>query len=173
MKSPVPRDREVFFPESEIIVSKTDLKGRLTYCNKTFCEIAGYVESELIGQPHSVVRHPEMPRAIFKLLWDTLTARREVFAYVKNITKSGDYYWVLAHVTPSFGGEGAVVGYHSNRRIPNRAILERVIVPLYAKITEAEARRQNGKEALAAGVACLSETLAAKKVSYEQFILTL
>jgi PAS domain S-box-containing protein len=173
MNSPPPTDREVFFPDSEIIVSKTDLKGRLTYCNKTFCSIAGYREAELLGKPHSVLRHPEMPRAVFKLLWDTIMARREVFAYVKNITKAGDFYWVFAHVTPSFGRDGAVVGYHSNRRIPSRAALDRVIVPLYAKIRAAEAQPRNGKEALAAGVECLDATLAAQKVSYEQFVLTI
>lgn len=173
MTSTAPSEREVFFPDTEIIVSKTDLKGRLTYCNKTFCEIAGYGEADLLGKPHSVLRHPDMPRAVFKLLWDTIMARREVFAYVKNITKSGDYYWVFAHVTPSFARDGAVVGYHSNRRIPKRAALERVIVPLYARIRAAEAQHNNGKEALAAGVDCLSGTLAAQKVSYEQFVLTI
>ena len=66
----VPSASETFFDESEIIVSKTDRKGRLTYTNQTFCRLAGYTEAELLGQPHSVVRHPDMPRAIFKLLWD-------------------------------------------------------------------------------------------------------
>ena len=172
MNSPAPSDREAFFPENEIIVSKTDLKGRLTYCNKTFCHVAGYREAELLGKPHSLVRHPDMPRAVFKLLWDTLEARREVFAYVKNMTKSGDFYWVFAHVTPSFARDGTVVGYHSNRRAPKRAAIDRVIAPLYAEIRAAEAQHKNGKEALAAGVACLTQTLAALKVSYEQFVLT-
>jgi PAS domain S-box-containing protein len=173
MSSPAPSDRERFFPENEIIVSKTDLKGRLTYCNKTFCNIAGYGEAELIGKPHSILRHPDMPRAVFKLLWDTLTARQEVFAYVKNMTKFGDFYWVFAHVTPSFGRDGAVLGYHSNRRVPKRAAIERVIVPLYAQISAAEAQHKNGKEALAAGVDCLSGTLAAQRVPYDQFVLTI
>ncbi len=173
MHSPAPTDREAFFPETEIIVSKTDLKGRLTYCNETFCRIAGFSEVELLGKPHSVVRHPDMPRAVFKLLWDTLAARREVFAYVKNITRSGDFYWVFAHVTPSFGRDGAVVGYHSNRRIPKRSAIDRVIVPLYAKLLAAEAQPRNGKEALAAGADCLAALLASQKVSYEQFVLTI
>jgi PAS domain S-box-containing protein len=172
MSSPARSGRERFFPESEIIVSKTDLKGRVTYANKTFCDIAGYAEAEVLGKPHSLIRHPDMPRAVFKLLWDALEERKEIFAYVKNATKDGDFYWVFAHVTPSFGADGGVIGYHSNRRTPKRAAIERVIVPLYAKILAAEAQHKNGKEALAAGVECLTQNLAALKVSYEQFVLT-
>lgn len=97
-----PTGKEVFFPEDDIIVSKTDLKGRLTYTNRIFCDISSYSEAELMGQPHSIIRHPDMPRAVFKLLWDTLAEGREIFTYVKNMARSGDHYWVLAHVTPSY-----------------------------------------------------------------------
>ena len=92
---------ERFFDKDEIIVSKTDLKGRMTYCNDVFLRIAGYTEQELLGQPHSIIRHPDMPRCVFKLLWDTIGAGKEIFAYVINRAKNGDHYWVLAHVTPS------------------------------------------------------------------------
>src|SRR4051794_38246850 len=96
-----PTQREVFFDKDSFIVSKTDLKGRITYANKAFCDIAGYAEGEVIGQPHSIIRHPDMPRAIFKVLWDAIAEGREVFAYVKNMCRGGDHYWVFAHVTPS------------------------------------------------------------------------
>ena len=165
--------REVFFSERELIVSKTDLKGRITYANKTFCKVAGYTEHEILGQPHSLVRHPEMPRAIFKLLWDTISNGREIFAYVKNLTKTGDYYWVFAHVTPSFDRDGKIIGYHSNRRTPKRAVIEKAITPLYARILAEEARHKNGKEALAAGVECLTTVLTTKGLDYEAFVLTL
>jgi len=165
--------KEVFFTERELIVSKTDLKGRITYANATFCKMAGYEEREILGKPHSLVRHPEMPRAIFKALWDTVAAGREIFAYVKNMTKTGDYYWVFAHVTPSFGPDGKIIGYHSNRRAPKRAALDQVIIPLYSRILTEEARHKNGKDALAAGVECLTNTLDAKGLSYEAFVLTL
>ena len=173
MSSPARSARERFFPESEIIVSKTDLKGRITYANKTFCQIAGYDEAEVLGKPHSLIRHPDMPRAVFKVLWDTIEARKEIFAYVKNAAKGGYFYWVYAHVTPSFGADGAVIGYHSNRRTPKRSAIDSVIVPLYAQVLAVEAQHKNGKEALAAGVECLVQTLAALKVSYEQFVLTI
>jgi PAS domain S-box-containing protein len=165
--------REMFFPENEIIVSKTDMKGRITYANQTFCDISGYALRELVGKPHSILRHADMPRAVFKLAWDTMLAGREIFAYVKNATKAGDYYWVFAHMTPSFGRDGAVVGYHSNRRIPKRAAIEGVIAPLYAAVLAAEARHKNGKEALAAGVDCLTRALETRKACYEEFVLTL
>lgn len=165
--------REVFFPDSEIIVSKTDPRGRITYANRTFCDIAGYVESELLGQPHSILRHPEMPRAVFKLLWDTISSGKEIFAYVRNTTKTGNYYWVFAHVTPSFDRQKNIVAYHSNRRVPKRAAIDAVICPLYTSILAAETSHKNGKEALAAGVECLEHALKSLGKSYEEFVLTL
>ena len=106
-----PTTKELFFPQNEIVVSKTDLKGRITYANRTFCALAGYGEAELLGQPHSIVRHPDMPRAVFKQLWDAIHGGREIFAYVKNMAKTGDYYWVFAHVTPSYDESRNIVAF--------------------------------------------------------------
>ena len=125
-----PTKNEVFFDTEGIIVSKTDRQGRILYANDLFLSVAGYTESEVLGKPHSLIRHPEMPRAVFKLLWDTIDSGSEIFAYVKNITKAGDYYWVIAHVTPSFNDRGDIVGYHSNRRCPTRESVE-FITPIY------------------------------------------
>jgi PAS domain S-box-containing protein len=168
-----PTDTEVFFDEDDIIVSKTDLKGRLTYVNETFCHIAGYVEQELIGQPHSVIRHPDMPRAVFKLLWDTIMEGREIFAYVKNMARSGDYYWVLAHVTPSYDANRKVIGYHSNRRVPNPAIVRNTIVPLYASVLREEQQHRNGQQALAAGFESLVNFVKSKNTTYDALIFSL
>ena len=168
-----PTNTEVFFPEDDLIVSKTDLKGRLTYVNQTFCHIAHYNEAELLGQPHSVIRHPDMPRAVFKLLWDTILDRREVFAYVKNLARSGAYYWVFAHVTPSYSNDGRIIGFHSNRRVPERRILDDVIIPLYADVLREEAKHRNGKEALAAGFQHLVDFVRARKMTYEELIFAL
>ena len=96
-----PSGRERTFARDELIVSKTDPKGRLVYVNDVFLEVSGFRESEIIGQPHSIIRHPEMPRAVFKLLWDVILGGKEIFAYVNNMAKNGDNYWVFAHVTPS------------------------------------------------------------------------
>src|SRR3954451_7171776 len=150
-RTATPTNVEVFFDPDDIIVSKTDLKGRLTYANQVFCRIAGYHEREVLGQPHSIIRHPDMPRAVFKLLWEAILDGREIFAYVKNMTKTGHYYWVFAHVTPSFGADRQVLGFHSNRRVPDRRVVEQVIAPFYAELLREEQAHHNGKDALAAG----------------------
>ncbi len=167
-----PTNREVFFDKGDIIVSKTDLKGRITYANATFQQIAGFSERELLGQPHSIIRHPDMPRAVFKLLWETILSGEEVFAYVKNITHTGDHYWVFAHVTPSFGTGGEVIGYHSNRRVPSRASVA-AITPIYQELLRIEAQHRNGKEALAAGTQHLSNFVTSSQKSYEELVLSL
>jgi PAS domain S-box-containing protein len=168
-----PSGRETFFPVSEMIVSKTDLRGRLTYANSLFCRIAGYREAELIGQPHSIIRHPDMPRSVFRLLWETIEDRREIFAFVKNMARNGDHYWVFAHVTPSYDASGEMIGYHSNRRAPDRDVIETVIVPLYADVLRIERSHANGKEALAAGFKALTDFVASKKVAYEELVFSL
>src|ERR1017187_6768808 len=83
--------KERFFGEEEIFVSKTDLKGHITYANEVFLRVAGYDEEEVLGQPHSMIRHPAMPRCVFKLLWDQIQVGREIFAYVVNRAKTGDH----------------------------------------------------------------------------------
>jgi PAS domain S-box-containing protein len=169
----IPTNVEVFFNGDDIIVSKTDLKGRITYANRTFCNISGYAEHELLGQPHSLIRHPDMPRAVFKLLWDTILDGREIFAYVKNMAKSGDFYWVFAHVTPSFDAAGKIIGFHSNRRVPDPAIVKNVFTPLYTELLRVEQSHRNGKDALAAGHRRLMDFVAEKRVAYDELIFAL
>jgi PAS domain S-box-containing protein len=168
-----PTSVEKHFDRGDIIVSKTDTKGRITYANAVFCAVSGYTLPELIGAPHSLIRHPDMPRAVFKLLWDTILDGREVFAYVKNLSKSGAYYWVFAHVTPSHSKDGQIIGFHSNRRVPERRILDGVIIPLYADVLREEAKHRNGKEALAAGFKHLVDFVSAKRMTYEELIFSL
>ena len=168
-----PTDVEVFFDKGDIIVSKTDLKGRITYANQTFCQIAGYSEAELMGQPHSIIRHPDMPRAVFKLLWDTLFEGREIFAYVKNMARSGAYYWVFAHVTPSFDQDKKIIGFHSSRRVPDRKIVETQIIPVYAAVLKEERKHRNGQAALAASFKLVADVLQSKNMGYDEFIFSL
>jgi PAS domain S-box-containing protein len=167
-----PTQVEVFFDRNDFIVSKTDMKGRLTYANKHFCDIAGYAESEVIGQPHAIIRHPDMPRAVFKLMWETILQGHEIFAYVKNMTKSGDHYWVFAHVTPSRARSGEVTGFHSNRRVPDRAALDKV-VPLYRDLSAVEAEHRNAKDGLGASFDRLNGFIASRAKSYDEFIFSL
>ena len=164
---------EVFFEQDEIIVSKTDAKGRITYCNDVFMKIAGYSEQELLGEPHSKIRHPDMPRCVFKLLWDSIEAGQEIFAYVINRAKNGDHYWVYAHVTPSRDRNGQVIGYHSNRRVPDRAIVTEKIIPLYQSLLAEERRHANRKEGMRAAFQKVVEMLDESGMAYDEFICRL
>ena len=167
-----PTGVERTFGVDEVIVTKTDLTGHITYANNVFLRVSGYAEHEMLGQPHSMIRHPDMPRGVFKLLWDRVQAEREIFAYVVNLAADGAHYWVLAHVTPSFDGSGQVVGYHSNRRVPPRAALE-VMVPVYDRMRAAEQGQANARAAAETGLAVLEELLAERGVTYDEFVWSL
>lgn len=167
-----PTGTERFFAEDEIIVSKTDLTGRITYANDLFLRIADYRESEVVGMPHSMIRHPDMPRVIFQVLWEAVQAGREVFAYVVNMASNGDHYWVFAHVTPTLDSHGQIVGYHSNRRVPDRGAIDTVRA-LYARLSEEERRHADRRAGLEASKALLERELAAVGMPYDEFIWTL
>jgi PAS domain S-box-containing protein len=167
-----PTGVERTFRDDQIIVSKTDPKGRLTYVNDMFVQISGYDEAELIGQPHSMIRHPDMPRAIFKLLWDTISAGEELFAYVMNLSADGSHYWVLAHVTPTFDAERRIVGYHSSRRTASRQALDQ-IQPLYRALLTEERRHDHTPTAVASSYALLEQTLKDRGLSYPEWVWTL
>jgi len=158
--------------EEEIIVSKTDPSGRITYVNQTLLKISDFTEEDLIGQQHSIVRHPEMPRSVFKLLWETVESGQEIFAYVVNLTKYGDHYWVFAHVTPTFNDQGAIVGFHSNRRAPNAKGVQSAQA-LYKILLEEEARYADRRKGMLSATELLQSMLADKNVEYDQFILSL
>jgi PAS domain S-box-containing protein len=171
-KRPNPTGHERFFDEDEIIVSKTDTNGLIRYGNRVFINISGYHESELLGMPHSVLRHPDMPRCIFKLLWDTIASGNEIFAYVKNLAKDGSHYWVHAHVTPTFDNRGNIAGYHSNRRVPNRTAVTQMEA-LYGRLRDIEAAHSDWRKGIAAASLELNQTLQNSGVEYDQFIFSL
>lgn len=158
--------------DGDIIVSKTDLGGRIIYGNDIFCDIADYTVSDIIGAPHSILRNPNMPRCIFKLLWDQIQNGNEVFAYVVNKTKYGDHYWVLAHITPSFDENGNVLGYHSNRRKPTKEAIN-VVSDLYKKLLDAEKGGSSKRDSVERGEELLENILNENGVSYDEFILSL
>jgi len=164
---------EQFFEEDELIVSKTDLKGRMTYTNDVFTRIAGYGARELKGQPHNVIRHPQMPRCVFALLWQTIQQGSEIFAYVINRCKNGDHYWVIAHVSASRDHSGEIIGYHSTRRVPERSIVDEKIIPLYDLLLSEENRHSNGKTGMEAGMKLLRGFLHEQNMEYDRFIATL
>jgi PAS domain S-box-containing protein len=159
------------FGRDEVIVSKTDLQGRITYVNDVFLRIAQYDEDEVMGKPHNIIRHPAMPRAVFALLWQEIEAGREIFAYVENLAKDGAGYWVFAHVTPTFVN-GRIVGYHSNRRSPDASAIA-AISPIYAALVAEEEKYGNPKDAIRASTAILGRALETKSMTYDQFVWSL
>ncbi len=171
-KRPKPTGREAFFGEDEIIVSKTDRNGIIRYANQVFINISGYSEGELMGMPHSILRHPDMPRCVFKLLWDTIEDGREIFAYVKNMSKSGDHYWVHAHVTPTWDASGNIVGYHSNRRVPNRGAVAKM-EDLYRHLLKVEMGHADWRQGMTAAGNELVQTLKGLGIEYDEFIFSL
>jgi methyl-accepting chemotaxis protein len=124
--------------DGEFIVSRTDARGVITYVNPYFLEISGYSESELLGAPHNIVRHPDMPVEAFKDLWDTLQAGKPWTGYVKNRCKNGDFYWVLANATPIWEN-GQITGYLSVRSKPDHATVEKVD-QIYRQFKNGQAR---------------------------------
>ena len=125
--------KEKLFLENEILLSTTDLDSRIKYANKDFCKIAGYSIDEMKGNPHNMVRHPDMPKAVFKDLWQYVQAGKSWMGPIKNSCKNGDYYWVNAFVTPIKDSQGKIFEYQSIRTLPKRETVERA-EQVYKKI---------------------------------------
>jgi PAS domain S-box-containing protein len=169
--SVTPSAREKLMRPDDFIVSKTDPKGHITYGNETFIEFSGYSERELLGTQHNIIRHPDMPRGVFRYLWDNIRKGDEVFAYVKNMAKDGSFYWVMANVTPDVDAEGRIVGYLSVRRAPRRQAIA-TIEGLYRQMLELEAK-VGAKDACDASIGMLVKMLKEKGLSYEELVLAL
>ncbi len=170
-KSVVPTAVERVLREDDFIVSKTDPTGRITYGNRIFIEFSGYSEPELLGTQHNIIRHPDMPRSAFALMWDTIKQKREFHAYVKNMAKDGSFYWVFANITPDLDAEGEICGYFSVRRKPRREVLP-TLEALYAAMLRAE-RAAGPRDAIAAGTKVLTDVLQQKGVGYDELVLSL
>lgn len=145
MKKPVVTNNEVILDKKRYIVSKTDTKGIITYSNDYFSEISGYEEKELIGKPHSIVRHPDMPKVAFKLMWETIKENKNFIAVVKNLTKDGSYYWVVTDFESTIDPITKQIVSHTafRKAAPRKAIA--AIEPIYAKLLEIE--KEEGMEA--------------------------
>ena len=137
-------NREKVMSDNDFIVSKTDTKGYITYCNRIFVEMAGWSRFELIGANHNIIRHPHMPKIAFKVLWDLVQAKKEFFGFVKNLRKDGGFYWVFAYITPDLDKNGNIIGYSSFRKKPSRKGIE-TLEPVYRQLVEAE--RSGGMQA--------------------------
>lgn len=116
---------EIAYPDGRLIISRTDLNGVLTHANDAFVELSGYERDEVIGQPHTILRHPDIPKIVYKEMWETLVAGKKWHGYVKNLRKDGGHYWVYATAVPNIRG-GKAVGYTSVRRKPSRRKIEEI-----------------------------------------------
>lgn len=151
----------------DVIQSRTDTRGNITECNELFVDYSGYSAKELLGSPHNIVRHPEMPRALFKLMWREIQAQREIFLFVKNLAKDGRHYWVVAQVMPEIA-RGEIVGFHSFRRCPNRRAVE-TFEALYRRMYNVE-RNVGGNAGMDASLKLLEDSIKAMGAGYDALV---
>jgi len=156
----------------DFIVSKTDKTGRITYANRIFMDICGYEESELLNVQHNIIRHPDMPRGVFRFMWDTLKAGNEFIGFAKNMCADGGYYWVFANITPDYDKEGQLQGYYSVRRQPPQSALD-TLIPVYKEMLAIE-QRSSAKEAPGKSIAYLVDVVGQVGAkSYDSLVLSL
>ncbi|CAA6808270.1 MAG: SIGNAL-TRANSDUCTION SENSOR PROTEIN-PAS/PAC domain [uncultured Sulfurovum sp.] len=161
---PILLNEEIKFSKKKFIVSKTDVEGKILFVNKNFCDITGYGHQELMGQPHSVLRHPDMPKAIFYMLWKSLLAGMEVSAIVKNVAKSGKFYWVIADFSMQRDERGRLKSFTSFKRAAPTHVSQN-IENLYHGMISAE--RKGGIEA---SLLFLEIFLKDKQMSYSEYL---
>lgn len=153
--------------KDDFIVSKTDTKGNITYCNEVFAKMAGYTFEQLIGANHNLIRHPDMPKLAYKILWERVQAKKEFFGLVKNLCADGGYYWVYAYITADLDENGNIIGYTSVRRKPPQSAIDQII-PIYKTLVEAE--RSGGVES---SMRILNELLEKHDFEYNELITNL
>ncbi len=162
---PYPTGKEIKLKSHKYIVSKTDEKGKILYANDYFCEVSGYKEFELVGSPHNIVRHPDMPKAVFYLLWEYIQNGRNITAVVKNMAKNGDHYWVVTDFEVRRNSATQEINqYVAFRHAVSKKVLKE-IEPLYAKMLEIEKA-----DGMAASVDYLNSYLDARRMNYNQYI---
>lgn len=160
-------NNEKVLSQNDFIISKTDIKGKIIYCNEIFTEIAGYPAADLINANHNLIRHPDMPKIAFKLLWELIQNKDEFFGFVKNLRGDGGYYWVFAYITADLDAQGNITSYTSVRRkMPQSAI--DIITPIYKQLLEAE---KNG--GIETSEKLLHTLLEQHKLGYREFIINL
>ena len=161
---PIVLDEEIKFSKKKFIVSKTDIKGNIIFINKNFSEISGYSEIELIGQPHNILRHPDMPKAVFFLIWENLLAGQPISGVVKNLAKDGRYYWVIADLEPKFNSEGNIISLTAFRRSAPQDVID-TTAELYETMLAIE--KKHGMEK---SLAYLQAFLEEHEIGYNEFI---
>jgi len=164
-KMPTPINEQIQLSTKKYIVSKTDAKGIIEYGNDYFVEISGYTESELIGKPHNIIRHPDMPRVVFKMMWDRINRGKNIMAVVKNMAKDGRYYWVVTEFEPKIDPISNDIISHTafRKAAPQKAI--DTMEPIYQKLLEIE--KEGGMEASEKYLRGFFEE---KRTTYDEFM---
>jgi PAS domain S-box-containing protein len=150
MQHPTPTDQEVVY-DGGIMITETDLHGRITFANRKFVEMSGYSKVELFGRPHSIVRHPDMPSCCFRNMWETIREGETWKGYIKNLRKDGAFYWAVVYVSPKINALGETVGYIAARKIPEPKTLE-TVKTWYAKLTDLEQCPESCEQAFVANM---------------------
>ena len=138
VERPTPIDKEVGWNKSQVVISETDVYGRITNVNDVFCNVCGYSPEEMIGQPHSIIRHPDMPKLVFKVLWDNLKVGNNFIVVIKNLAKSGEYYWVITDFEMRRDATGNITHYIARRKSVPKAVIENYVAPLYETLLKLE-----------------------------------
>ena len=138
IQRPTPIDREVQWDKSKVLISETDVAGTITKVNDVFCNVSHYSESELIGQTHNLIRHPDMPRLVFKLLWDNLKIGNNFVGVIKNLAKTGEYYWVVTDFEMRRDGMGNITHYIGRRKAVPQGAIDNYLAPFYESLLKME-----------------------------------
>ena len=138
VERPTPIDKEVSWDKMKVSISEPDTFGRITNVNDVFCTVCGYTPEEMIGQPHSIIRHPDMPKITFKLLWDNLKLGNNFAGVVKNLAKSGEYYWVITDFEMRRDPMGNITHYIARRKSVPKGVIDNYVAPLYETLVKLE-----------------------------------
>ncbi|EKY05081.1 PAS domain S-box protein [Capnocytophaga sp. oral taxon 332 str. F0381] len=168
IKRPTPIDEEVIWDKRSTLMSRTNKHGHIMASNEAFQEVSGYTEAELYNQPHSLIRHPDMPKVVFKILWENLKGRQNFHAIIKNLSKSGKYYWVITNFEIIRNEKDEITAFVSYRKALPKSLINEHIVPLYERLLKIE--KANGMEV---SERYFKGFLEDRKTTYDKFIRTL
>lgn len=168
IKRPTPVDEEVIWDKRSTLMSRTNKHGHIMASNEAFQEVSGYTEAELYDQPHSLIRHPDMPKVVFKILWENLKGRQNFHAIIKNLSKSGKYYWVITNFEIIRNEKDEITAFVSYRKALPKSLINEHIVPLYERLLKIE--KANGMEV---SERYFKGFLEDRKTTYDKFIRTL
>jgi putative PAS/PAC sensor protein len=168
IKRPTPIDEEVIWDKRSTLMSRTNKHGHIMASNEAFQEVSGYSEAELYDQPHNLIRHPDMPKVVFKILWENLKGRQNFHAIIKNLSKSGKYYWVITNFEIIRNEKDEITAFVSYRKALPKSLINEHIAPLYERLLKIE--KANGMEV---SERYFKGFLEDRKTTYDKFIRTL